>query len=486
MTEEPTDRSGNQDVDPFISLTDLAVRIRKGTVSPVDVVDSYLSRIETHDKAINAYVTVIEHQARKAAEEADRAVEADEDLGPLHGVPIALKDLRYFKEGVPHSFGSKLIGDLSYVAERTTVDVQRLEDAGAIVLGKTNVPEFGHKGATDNEYVGATATPFDLEYNAGGSSGGSAAAVAAGMASVATGSDSAGSIRVPAAMCGVFGHKPSFGLIPVDSRPTAFGLKTHHSVQGPLTRTVEDAALLMEMLVGQHPNDPSSIPDPGIDFRGAVERSVDDLRVGYSPDLDVFPVEAEIETIVSDAATALADAGATVEPVTIDHGYSMDELANMIETTLSVEFVGLAETLARSFGLDIRENPDQISESLLDLLERGDRKTINDVAATGIPRTELFDAIQGLLAEYDLLVTPTLATQGMELHTDRGTDWELGLTWPFNWTGHPAASVPAGLTDDGLPVGMQIVGRRYADDDVFAASAAVERERPWINTYPRE
>lgn len=485
MTEEPTDVSSNQNIDPFVSMTELAARIREDEVSPIDVIDTYLDRIETHDDAINAYVTVTEHYAREAAQEAECAIEADEEVGPLHGVPIALKDLRYFKEGVPHSFGSTLIGDLGYVAERTTADVQRLEDAGAIILGKTNVPEFGHKGATDNEYVGATATPFDRKYNAGGSSGGSAAAVAAGMTAVATGSDSAGSIRVPAAACGVFGHKPSFGLIPVDSRPAAFGLKTHHSVQGPLTRTVEDAALLMEVLVGQHPNDPASIPDPGIDFRGAVERPVDDLRVGYSPDLDVFPVEAEIEAVVSNAVTALADAGATVEPVTIDHGYSMDELAAMIETTLSAEFVGLAETLAQSFGLDIREHPGQVSDSLLDLLEKGDRKTLSDVAATGIPRTELFDAIQGILAEYDLLVTPTLATRGMELHTDRGTDWELGLTWPFNWTGHPAASVPAGLTDDGLPVGMQVVGRRYADDDVFAASAAVERERPWINTYPQ-
>jgi amidase len=485
MTPERSVGPSSQNFDPFISMTDLVEQIRTGEVSPVDVVETYLSRIEARDEAVNAYVTVIEQRARKAAQEAERAVKTDEELGPLHGVPIALKDIRYLKEGVPHSFGSKLIGDLGYAAERTTTDVQRLEDAGAIVLGKTNVPEFGHKGATDNEYVGATATPFDLDYNAGGSSGGSAAAVAAGMTSVATGSDSGGSIRVPAAACGVFAHKPSFGLVPVDSRPNAFGLKPLHSVQGPLTRTVEDAALLMEVLVGQHPSDPSSIPHPGIDFRGAVERSVNDLRVGYSPDLDVFPVEDEIEAVVSDAVGALADAGATVEEVTFDHGYSINELVDVIETTLSTSFVGLNETLKQSFGLDLQDYPDQVSESLLDLLEIGDSKTVHDVAATGIPRTELFDAVQTLLADYDLLVTPTLATRGLELHTDRGTDWELALTWPFNWTGHPVASVPAGLTDDGLPVGMQIVGQRYADADVFAASAAVERERPWIDTYPR-
>jgi aspartyl-tRNA(Asn)/glutamyl-tRNA(Gln) amidotransferase subunit A len=471
-------------VDPFAPMTDLVERIREGEVSPTDVVETYLDRIDDRDEEINAYVTVTDDLAAETAAEAERALEAGDDPGRLAGVPVALKDLRQLKEGVPHSFGSKLIGEMGYVAPRTSADVDRLENAGAAILGKTNVPEFGHKGVTDNRYVGATASPFDTSVNAGGSSGGSAAAVAAGMAPAAVGSDSGGSIRIPAAGCGVFGLKPSFGLIPVDSRPNAFGTATHHTVQGPLTRTVEDAALLMDVMAGQHPADPASVPVE-VDFLGALDRLAEDLRVGYSPDLGVFPVEDEVRSVVEAAVEDLRGAGATVERVEVAHGESMDDLAAAIETTFSTSLIGAAEVLREAFGVDLREYPDQVSDSLLDLLEVGDRKSVADVAATGIPRTELFDAVQEVLGTYDLLATPTLSTAGMELHSDRGTEWELALTWPFNWTSHPAASVPAGLTDDGLPVGLQLVGRRYEDDAVLAGSAALERERPWIGSYPR-
>jgi amidase len=468
---------------PFSRANDLAERIRTGHVTPTDAVGTYLDRIDDHDDAVNAYVTVTAESAREAARETEAALAGGQDVGPLAGVPVALKDLRDLKEGVPHSFGSKLVADLGYRAERTSAVVERLEAAGAVVLGKTNVPEFGHKGVTQNEHAGATATPFDVDYNAGGSSGGSAAAVAAGMAAVATGSDSGGSIRIPAAACGVFGHKPSFGLVPVDARPNAFGLKTHHSVQGPLARSVADAALVLDVTAGQYPRDPSSVP-VDVDFQGALERPVDDLRVGYSPDLDVFPVDDEVGSVVADAVEALSAAGATVEPASVDHGLSMDELADAIETTFSTSLVGTAETLRESFGVDLRDHPDAVSDTLLALLEIGDEKSVPDLAATGVLRTELFDAVQDTFAEYDLLVTPTVGTTGMERHTDRGLDWDLALTWPFNWTGHPAASVPAGTTEEGLPVGMQVVGRRYDDETVLAASAAVERERPWDHLYP--
>jgi len=471
-------------IDPFAPMTDLLDEIRSGDLSPVDVTGTYLDRIDERDDEINAYVTVTPDLASETAEAAARAIEAGEDPGRLAGLPIALKDLRQLKEGVPHSYGSKLVADLGFVAPRTSADVVRLEEAGAGVLGKTNVPEFGHKGVTDNEHVGPTATPFDTDLNAGGSSGGSAAAVAAGMAPAAIGSDSGGSIRIPAAACGVFGLKPSYGLIPVDSRPNAFGTKTHHTVQGPMTRSVEDAAVLMDVLAGPHPADPASVPVE-IDYLDALERPVDDLAVGYTPDLGVFPVAEPVREVVEDAVDDLAAAGATVERIDVDHGLSMDELADAIETTFSTSLVGAAEVLEREFGADLRDYPDQVSDSLLELLAIGDGKSVPDVAATGIPRTELFDAVQATFEEYDLIATPTVATDGMELRSDRGTDWELALTWPFNWTGHPAASVPAGLTDRDRPVGLQLVGRRYEDDAVLAASAALEDERPWIDTYPR-
>lgn len=470
--------------DPFEPMTDLAEKIREGDLSATEAVEGYLSEIDGRDGEINAYVTVTDELARETAQTADEQLAAGEDVGPLHGVPVALKDLSDLKKGVPHSFGTKLVGDIGYVADRTSAVVERLEDAGAIILGKTNTPEFGHKGVTDNEYVGPTASPLNTESNAGGSSGGSAAAVAAGMAAVATGSDTGGSLRIPAAACGVFGYKPSYGLVPGDRRPNAFGTKTHHSTLGPITRTVGDAALMLDVITGYHPRDPASVPVE-MNFLDALDRPVDDITVGYTPDLGVFPVEEGVEAKVSEAVDSLSEVGASVEPATIEHGLTLEELTDTVETTFSTTFVGVAEVVKQSVGIDLRDYPGQVSDSLLQLLEIGDTKTVADVAGTGIVRTQLFDAVQDAFEEFDLLVTPTIGTAQMALETEQGLDWSLALTWPFNWTGHPAASVPAGRVGDGGVAAAQLVGRHYEDETVIAASAALEREQPWTDQYPR-
>ncbi len=240
----------------------------------------------------------------------------------------------------------------------------------------------------------------------------------------------------------------------------------------------------MDVLAGQHPADPTSVPVE-IDYLGALDRPTEELRVAYTPDLGVFPVEEPVRSIVDEHVGDLESAGATVDRVDLEHDLTMAELADTIETTFATSLVGLATVLEESFGIDLRELPEQVSESVLELIAIGDETDVPAIAATGIVRTTLFDAVQATLGEYDLIATPTLAAAGMDLHADRGTDWELALTWPFNWTGHPAASVPAGLTDEGLPVGLQLVGRRYEDDTVLAGSAALEREGPWIDDYPR-
>lgn len=470
----------------FSSASEIAADVREETVAPTDAVDASLDRIEAMNGELNAFVTVTDDLARETAREADRAVESGsaDDLGPLHGVPVALKDLGDLKEGVKNTFGCVAFAD--FVAPRTAVAVERLEAAGAVVVGKTNVSELGHAGVTDNELVGPTANPFDTDRNAGGSSGGSAAAVAAGMVPVAMGSDAGGSIRIPAALCGVYGVKPSFGLVPVDSRPNAFGKKLHHVVKGPLTRTVEDAALLLDVLAGPHPSDPASVPVE-MDFRGALDRDVSGMRVAYSPDLDAFEVDDAVASVVESGLDAFEAAGATVETVTVDHGLSNDELADGIMTTFAVSVAGAVETIREFEGVDLRSDDVPVSETLTYLLEEAEDREATDVALTGVPRTQFYDAVQDVFAAYDLLVTPTAGTTAPPLSpaVDAYQEWALGrvLTWPFNWTGHPAASVPAGLTPDGLPVGMQVVAPQYADDRVIAASAAIERERPWHDHY---
>ncbi|MFW6321052.1 MAG: amidase [Halohasta sp.] len=459
-----------------LSATQLASKIRTGTLSPTEVVDTYLNRITKEDDDLNAYITVTAESAREAAHEAEAALDRGEEIGPLHGVPIALKDLRTMKAGVRHTFGSRLFAE--YIAPRTSVVVDRLESAGAIVLGKTNTSEFGHKGLTQNELVGATASPVDRSRNAGGSSGGSAAAVGAGLAALATGSDAGGSIRIPAACCGVVGVKPSFGYVPLDSRPNAFGDKRHHTAIGPLSRTVADAALMLDVMAGPHPADPNSVP-VDIDFRAAVDRPIEGVAIAYSPDLDVFPVDPAVRRVVEDALAGFEEAGATVEEVSVDHGLSMAELGEAAGTTFTASMADAAAVLKASSGVDLTDHPVVVSDSLLAMIERGQGYDSVDVALTGMIRTKLFDAIQSVFDSYELLVTPTLARPGFGLHENLGVDeWDAALTWPFNITGHPAASVPVGRTDAGRPVGLQIVGRRYEDGTVLAAGATIEAEHP--------
>ncbi|WP_440764859.1 amidase [Natronorubrum sp. DTA7] len=464
-----------------LSATELATRIRNGDVTAREAVEAHLERIDRLDDEINAFVTVCAEEARTTAEEADRALEADEDVGPLHGVPLALKDLGALKEGVRHTYGSALFSD--NIAEETSAIVQRLEDAGAIVIGKTNTPEFGHKGTTTNELVGATASPIDTDLNAGGSSGGSAAALAAGMAPLATGSDAGGSLRIPAAACGIYAIKPTFGLVPDDGRPNAFGRTTQHVTKGPMARTVEDAAVMLEAMAGPHSADPSSVP-VDIDYRSAVEKPIEDYRIAYSPDLDVFPVEAEVGAVVEEAVGALESAGATVDEVSIDHGYSMAELQGATMATYMTSILETATIVEEAHGIDFRDHPEEVTDSLLAMIHIGEAFGPEELARSGVVRTGFFDAVQDALADYDLIVTPTLsrADVGLEEDLESGA-WDWPLTWPFNWTGHPVGAAPAGLTGEGHPVGLQLVGSRFEDDRVLAASAALERERPWEPLY---
>lgn len=475
----------------FESATTLADRIARGDLSPVDLVDAYLDRIENRTNDVNAFVTVLDESAREAARNAERAIESGEDTGPLHGVPIALKDLSAAKAGVRHTFGSKVFED--NVAEETSVFVQRLEDAGAIVLGKTNLPEFGHKPKTENSLVGVTSTPFDPERNAGGSSGGSAAAVGDGQVALAQGGDAGGSVRIPSSFCGNYGLKPSFGRIPNPSRPDAFGSHTPMSDRGIHARTVEDAALMLDVMAGPDPRDPFSLPNDRSDFLGAIERDVSDFRIGYSPDFDLFPVEPDVEKTVRNAVDALETTGATVETIDIAIDYTLGELVEKVrEPVMQVKTAALVENIRVSHGIDIiGEYRDAFPTEFVERAEAGFEHNAAEFKRSDNVRTEVFDAIQNTFEEYDILATPTVATLPFDndklgptevdgVAVDPLSEWFL--TWPLNLTGHPAASIPAGFID-GLPVGLQLIGPRFRDDDVLAISAAYESVNPWQDAY---
>ncbi|RQH02602.1 amidase [Natrarchaeobius oligotrophus] len=476
------------------SAAALAREIRAGERSPVDVVDYFLERIERHDD-VNAFTATRANEARAEARRAEKAVEAGENLGPLHGVPVALKDLFVWKDGLGNTFGSTPFTD--FVPDESAIVTERLERAGAIVIGTTNTCEFGHKGLTDNRVFGPTSTPFDLDRNAGGSTGGSTAAVGAGLVPLAVGEDGGGSIRIPAAWSGVYGLKPTFGRVPIRARPNGFQLHTPFVHHGPQTRTVEDAALMLDVVAGPHPDDPFSLPAEADDsYLAAMRRSIADFDVAYSPHFGDFPVDQRVLDVVGNAVRAFETAGATVDRLDFEFPYSHETITELWVDSFAVFYRELAHHLGEEGLPNLLERTNELCPQFAAKLERGRGVDAVDYKRNDVVRTGIFDAIQEVLTEYDLLVTPTVAVPPVENAANGQTlgpseiDGEavertIGfcLTHPLNFTGHPAASVPAGVTDDGLPIGMQLIGSRFDEASILAASGAVERVRPWDHHY---
>jgi amidase/aspartyl-tRNA(Asn)/glutamyl-tRNA(Gln) amidotransferase subunit A len=474
----------------------LAARIRRKEVSPVEVVDAAIARIEEHNPKINALIIFGYDDARKAAKAAEAAIMRGEVAGPLHGVPIAMKDCFDFKPGWVTTFGG-VRALKNYVANTYCMFAERMEQSGAIIVGKTNSPVFGFRGTTDNYLFGPSRNPFDLNKNTGGSSGGSAGAVAAGLLPLCEGTDGGGSIRIPASWCGVFGYKPSFGRVPLVTRPNAFMGTAPFIFEGPITRTVEDAALAMTVLAGYDSRDPYSI-EGTIDFMAALRSSVAGKKIAYTRDYGIFPVDAGVIAAVDKAVAAFEEAGAHVEEVEIGINRSQQELSDVWCRFISVNQIAALEGFKRE-GFDLlRDHRDDLPPELLHWDVIGRKIPASQYLADQSIRSEVFDALRAVLDRYDFLVSPTLACLAVDNAGDGNTvgpseingekiDPLIGwcMTYLINFLGYPAATVPAGLADNGLPVGMQIVGRRYADADVIAASAEFERRRPWMETYRR-
>lgn len=477
----------------FLPAAELAARIRRHDLSPVEVVSAYLDRIAERNPVVNAYTTVLGDRALEAARVSERDVANGRLLGPLHGVPVAIKDLDDV-EGVPTSMGSVAIRDK--IPARNAVFVDRLEQAGAIVLGKTNSPEFGHKGTTDNLLFGPTSTPWAVGKNSGGSSGGSAAAVADGLAALGQGTDGGGSVRIPAAFCGVVGFKASFGRIPSVTRPDAFLWQHPYVHIGPLARTVADAALMAQVMAGPHDRDPLSLPHDG-GYPSALPPRLEKLRIAYSPRLGNFPVDPSVAAVVGNAVDVISGHGTPVDLIELDLKVSHQELADVWVRQISVHYGAIAEHLKLE-GLDLLgEHAEELTPEFRAMLESAMRLGAVQHRLDDVLRTQVFDALEDVLQRYDVIVCPTLAVPSVPNADDGNTrgpvqingeavDPLIGwcMTYPINFTGHPAISVPAGVTPDGMPIGLQIIGRRFADETVLAVADAVERMLPWFNSYP--
>ncbi len=460
----------------WLPATELTALIRAKKLSPVELAEAVLARIERINPKLNAFCTPAPEAARQAAKIAEAAVMHGEPLGLLHGVPVSLKDL-IFTRGIVTTGGSRIFGD--FVPEEDAVAAERLKAAGAVILGKTNTAEFGHKAVTDNPLFGVTRNPWRLDRTPGGSSGGAAVAVAAGLGPLALATDAGGSIRIPASFCGVYGLKPSFGRIP--DAPGFPGWETF-SALGPMSRTVRDAALVLDALAGPDDRDPHSLPALNASYLRACDEPVQGWNVAWCPDLGYAVVDPEVAQISEDAAAVFESLGCRVETVATGWDNPEEVFAVMAAAEIHAAW---AERLPEWGG--------RMDPTLVRYLERGRAVTVADYLRAARRRREFWAQVQGFVARFDLLLTPTVAVPPFPAGESRprkiaGQEvsvlgW-MPFTYPFNLTGQPAASVPAGFTADGLPVGLQIVGRRHADRQVLAASAALEAARPWARHRP--
>lgn len=478
----------------FASAATLADRIRKRELSPVEVLDHFIARIETLNPKLNALVVLEFEEARTRARAAERQVMSGEALGKLHGVPLAMKDCFDFKPGWRNTFGG-VRALKNYVAKSWSMFPERVEAAGAIIVGKANSPTFGFRGTCDNYLFGPTRNPFNLSKNSGGSSGGSAAAVAAGLLPFVEGGDGGGSIRIPAAWCGVYGFKHSFGRAPVRLAQNAFGALNPFIFEGALTRSVEDAALILDVTAGHHPDDPFSVESQET-FTVAARRPIRGMKIGYSRNFGGYPVEKIVAAHIDRAVRAFEEAGALVEEVDPTFTHSQRELSDLwCRMIIPNSLLGLEALREEGFDL-LRDHPEDLPPQLHHWLEVGRRQSALDALRDQVIRSKVYASIQAVLQRCDVIVTPTLAclpvdnaangdTVGPSTVAGEAVDPLIGwcLTYLVNFTGHPAASVPAGLSPEGLPIGLQIIGRRWADADVLAASAAFERARPWRDDY---
>jgi amidase len=453
----------------FRPATELAALVRTREISARELLEAHLARIEQHNPGVNAVVTLDVDGARAAADAADAALAAGEEVGPLHGLPVAHKDT-HATGGMRTTWGSPLHADT--VPLRDELVVARLKAAGTVRVGKTNVPEFAAGSHTFNPLFGATHNPYRHGLSAGGSSGGAAAALAAGFVPVAEGSDMGGSLRNPAAFCNVVGLRPTPGRVPTWPAPLGW---SQLSVQGPMGRTVGDVALQLSVLAGPDRRVPIALGDDPSAFAAPLPDRLDGLRVAWAPDLGGrITVDPTIVSVLAPAARVFEDLGATVE----EDCPNLDGADDVFGTLRAWLFEA-------AFGELGRRHPDKVKESIRWNAEMGAKLTGPDLARAELAHTTLYERMVEFFERYDVLLAPTTQvlpfpveieypTEIAGVHQDNYLEWMRSCTL-FSATGCPALSVPGGFTDDGLPVGLQIVGAPRADRRVLEAGHAFER-----------
>ncbi|ODU55882.1 MAG: amidase [Acetobacteraceae bacterium SCN 69-10] len=460
----------------FLPATELAPMIRQKKISPVEVMTALLSRIGKLEPKINAMAALDPELAMEGARAAERAVMGGGELGRLHGLPVTIKDLVWTKDFNTEA-GSHM--QKGFRAPMDAPIVSRLKQAGAVVVGKTTTSEFGWTGVSRSPLTGITSNPWKQGYNAGASSAGAGAAAAAGYGALHQGSDGAGSVRMPSHFCGIFGLKPSFGRVPY--HPVPVGDFTSHI--GPMTRTVADSALMLEVMGGPHPLDHTTLEAWPADYTGRLNAGIKGARVGFSADLGHARVDPEVAGLVRAAAERFAaGAGLAMQEFTPAWGRLGPELGRGF---WSAHMARMAPKLAKWEA--------QMDPGLVACIRAGSEMSVTDYLALKERKHAYITAIHASFTDLDFVITPTVSVAAFpaerlspEHWPQHPWDWLqwAEFSYPFNMSWNPAATVPCGFTSAGLPVGMQIVGRRFDDLGVLQAAAAFEQVQPWADKRP--
>ncbi len=456
------------------SACELSAELRRGSVSAREVVEAHLRRIERVDPEIGAICTLVPEKAIERAEELDRS---QVERGPLHGLPIAIKDLVPTR-GIRTTMGSPVFAD--DVPDASAHFVDRLEAAGAVVIGKTNTPEFGAGSQTFNEVFGATRNPWDTSRTCGGSSGGAASALAANLLPIADGSDYGGSLRNPASFCGVVGFRPTPGRV---SRTPTRDLWDDMAVTGPMGRSVEDLALLFSVMAGPDPRDILTLPDASEGFYPtarleATRKTGEPIKIAWSPDLGQHPVEPEVVRVCQSALTALTDLG-----IEIDEGHpDLSDAPEIFQTLRGAFYAG-------RLGAVVQRHRERVKDTVIWNVELGQSLSATDLVAAMHSRADLLDRVREFFEHYDYLALPTVQVLPFSIDCEYPTeingqqlatylDW-MGTCTSITVTRCPSISVPAGTSREGMPVGLQLVAPSGEDRSLLALAAAFERSRPF-------
>lgn len=474
MTDAIPDSAGLDASAVEFTAAELVDGYRDGTLSPTEAAEAYLGRISALDSSYNAFCHLDPETTLAQAKASEQRWHAGQPQGLLDGVPVAVKDV-FPTSGWPTLKGSRTISpDQTWDADAPAVAALRRH--GAVLVGKTTTPEIGWKAVTDSPLHGVTRNPWNSDRTAGGSSGGSSAALAARMAPLALGTDGGGSIRIPCSFCNLAGIKPTHGRVPLWPA-SPFGTLAH---AGPMARTVADTALLLDVLAEPDPRDPFALPPDPAGFTAGLDDGVTDLRLGYSRDLGFIDVDPEVLAVTDAAAQTFADLGAHVD----DAGLAM---ANPLETFTTLWNTGAANAM---------RHLDDAGRALLDpglaaVISNGGQNSALDYLAASNHRNEIAIEMNRFHTATDLLITPAVAIPAFDAGRDVPDGW-ADERWPswapfsfvFNLTGQPGAVVPCGFTPDGLPVGLQIIGPKYADALVLRAARAYERANPLHDRLP--